>query len=504
MVRNILSILLFFSLLISGCMDSGTATDNFAPQVGINSPKSFDTLQVGNNSINYWVYDDQGISKVDVYLDSVYVQSFAFPTDGSYPSVYLKIDSTKVGKKINYFLVAYDLSGNSAKSNTMYNLLVVKITSPPPAPYDLSLIRLSQNLVNISWKDSGSFITGYELWRKDGSNGTYYKLKDISSGSFNTNDQLPNASTIYFYKMRSSNDAGKSAFSKEVSTSGTGGSGSVNAPSNLKATALGTSKVLLTWQDNSNNENYFKIERKTSWTDFQQVGVVPFNTTSFRDSSSGMSAGNQYIYRVKVFSSNDSATSSEVTVTTLSFEPPSNLSAAVYNSKTIRLSWVNNNSYQLQIIVERKTGLNGTWNTLATVNSVPNQYDDATVQAGTTYYYRIKGFDGVNSSDYTNEAVITAQLVSLAPPTNLTANYISGSLVRLNWVDNSNNESGFIIERKDSTTGSAFTKISEVSANVTTYDDYTTLSQHYYLYRVATTDGVVISIYSNIAQLLRP
>jgi hypothetical protein len=502
--RFLLLVFIVLSLYLTGCMDAGTATDSFPPQVGLNSPKSFDTLQVGNNNISYWVYDDQGINRLDLYLDSIFVQSYSFPTDGSYPKIYLHVDSTKINKRVSYFMIAYDMSGNSTKSNTMYNLIVVKSTSLPPAPFGLSLVRLSQNLVNLAWQDSASSVNGYELWRKEGSNGVYQKIRDIPAGSFNTNDQLPYSTVTYFYKIRSYNSAGKSPYSNETSTSGSGGSGSVIAPSNLKATALGTSKVLLTWQDNSNNENYFRIERKTSWSDFQQVGVVPFNTTSFRDSSSGLSTGNDYYYRVKVFSSNDSAASSEVLVRTLAFEPPTNLQAMVFNSKTIRLTWTNNNSYQLQIIVERKVGASGNWTTLGTVSSTPAQYDDATVQPGTTYYYRIKGSDGINTSDYTNEAVVTAQIVSLFPPTNLNAFYNGASLIKLSWTDNSPNESGFIIERRDSTANTQFTKIAETASGIVTYDDYSTVSQHIYIYRVAATDGLVNSIYSNQAIVFRP
>jgi hypothetical protein len=71
--------------------------------------------------------------------------------------------------------------------------------------------------------------------------------------------------------------------------------------------------------------------------------------------------------------------------------------------------------------------------------------------------------------------------VAPASPTNLTGTLVN-NLVRLNWNDISNNESGFKIERK--LLNGNFSVIGTVSANTTTYDDNSISTGQTYIYRV--------------------
>jgi hypothetical protein len=58
--------------------------------------------------------------------------------------------------------------------------------------------------------------------------------------------------------------------------------------------------LTLTWQDNSTNENGFKIERK-SGSSYAEIASVGLNTQSYTDS--GLLAGTSYCYRVRSFNS---------------------------------------------------------------------------------------------------------------------------------------------------------------------------------------------------------
>lgn len=71
--------------------------------------------------------------------------------------------------------------------------------------------------------------------------------------------------------------------------------------------------------------------------------------------------------------------------------------------------------------------------------------------------------------------------VAPASPTNLTGTLVN-NLVRLNWNDISNNESGFKIERK--LLNGNFSVIGTVTANTTTYDDNSISTGQTYIYRV--------------------
>jgi hypothetical protein len=71
----------------------------------------------------------------------------------------------------------------------------------------------------------------------------------------------------------------------------------INAPSGLTATAVSYSQINLSWQDNSNNEDGFEIERSFNGTDYLLLTTVYSNVTSY--SNTGLSQFTTYYYRVR-------------------------------------------------------------------------------------------------------------------------------------------------------------------------------------------------------------
>jgi hypothetical protein len=106
------------------------------------------------------------------------------------------------------------------------------------------------------------------------------------------------------------------------------------------------------------------------------------------------------------------------------------------------------------------------------------------------------------TSDYTGDGtymIAGNDACQLAPtaPTNLTAASPSKGVITLNWVDNSNNETSFSIERSTSI-DTGFAEIATVGANTTTYSDRTVTRKTTYYYRVRAVRGTAKSGYSNI------
>ncbi len=83
------------------------------------------------------------------------------------------------------------------------------------------------------------------------------------------------------------------------------------APSALAASVAG-SAINLTWQDNSANEDGFRVERRTGTAAFAQIATTAANATSYSDSTTA--TGVAYDYRVESFglggTSSPSATAS--------------------------------------------------------------------------------------------------------------------------------------------------------------------------------------------------
>lgn len=70
-----------------------------------------------------------------------------------------------------------------------------------------------------------------------------------------------------------------------------------SAPTGLSASSSSDTQVYLTWQDNSNNESSFQIERSTDGgATFAPAGMASANVPSFTDG--GLTASTQYCYRV--------------------------------------------------------------------------------------------------------------------------------------------------------------------------------------------------------------
>ena len=87
-------------------------------------------------------------------------------------------------------------------------------------------------------------------------------------------------------------------------TAGTGGS-TPAAPSDLTATAVSSSRIDLTWSDNSSDESGFEIERQSGGSGFAQIATVGAETTSHADT--GLAASTTYDYRVRATNAHDSS-----------------------------------------------------------------------------------------------------------------------------------------------------------------------------------------------------
>ena len=91
-----------------------------------------------------------------------------------------------------------------------------------------------------------------------------------------------------------------------------------------------------------------------------------------------------------------------------------------------------------------------------------------------------------------------------AAPSNLTASPFNATEIDLTWIDNSNNEGGFKIERCQGAGCSNFVQIATVGANVTTYWDIGLSPGIAYSYRVRSYNSAGDSDYSNTASATTP
>ncbi|MBI5304754.1 MAG: multicopper oxidase domain-containing protein [Chloroflexi bacterium] len=164
-------------------------------------------------------------------------------------------------------------------------------------------------------------------------------------------------------------------------------------------------------------------------------------------------------------------------------DAPTGLSATQSNGSA-RLTWTDNSVTETRFTVQRAAASTGPWTTLSTLLSADRpgvgatvMFTDTTVVPNTPYFYQVlatnlvgsslssnftlpaaPGFPTMNAESLPSNTVSVTIASSVAAPTNLVATLVGGPLrVRLTWMDNATNETGFRIER--SVNGGAFTQI---------------------------------------------
>jgi hypothetical protein len=102
----------------------------------------------------------------------------------------------------------------------------------------------------------------------------------------------------------------------------------------------------------------------------------------------------------------------------------------------------------------------------------------------TTYHYRIVASNSGGTSYGSDMSFTTIAATVTVPkaPSNLTGTATSVTQIKLSWVDNSNNETEFLIDRWN---GSTWVQIGTVGPNVTTYTDSGLSPSTTYYYQVA-------------------
>lgn len=89
------------------------------------------------------------------------------------------------------------------------------------------------------------------------------------------------------------------------------------APTNLVATAVAYNQINLTWQDNADNEDGFRVGSNIyGGSTYFEIADLPANTTSFEHS--GLDPLETYRYYVQAYNDIGEANSNEVEATTLS------------------------------------------------------------------------------------------------------------------------------------------------------------------------------------------
>ncbi|OVE73444.1 hypothetical protein BVX93_01675 [bacterium B13(2017)] len=158
--------------------------------------------------------------------------------------------------------------------------------------------------VHLSWdvSSSDSEIIGYYVYRSFSDTVYHSSLIGFVNGNSFIDDRGFAADTWVTYRIKAEDLEGDmSEFSETyVYIENSYNNANIIVPSNLQASLISPTQVNLVWQDNSDNETGFKIERMIgSGIDYEEIATVSANSTSYQDN--GLLLGNKYFYRIRAF-----------------------------------------------------------------------------------------------------------------------------------------------------------------------------------------------------------
>jgi hypothetical protein len=197
---------------------------------------------------------------------------------------------------------------------------------------------------------------------------------------------------------------------------------------------------------------------------------------------------------------NDTATkvaAYKVAATTTATAPaaPSSLATRSLAYNSVAIGWSDNSSNESGFTVQRSSdGVNFT--EIASLGAGAVSFSDATVSARTAYYYRVRAFNSIGGSAYSNVLSVTTPDLPPPPPAApasvAAANKADGSAL-VSWQDASTNESSFEVRRetwnaKRSIWGSLMV-VGTVPANMTNIVDLSGNGTYRYSVRAVNTGG---------------
>jgi hypothetical protein len=146
---------------------------------------------------------------------------------------------------------------------------------------------------------------------------------------------------------------------------------------------------------------------------------------------------------------------------------PSDLAATTLSSSEVELSWSDNSSDETQFRVEAKAA-GGTWVRVATTGANSTGTVVGGLQSATEYAFRVQARRGTAGSPLSAEAVATTLPDAPRAPGSFAGDTTSATGAVLTWSDESNDETGFLIEVRTPSSG-AWAPVATVPPDTTSW-----------------------------------
>ena len=313
----------------------------------------------------------------------------------------------------------------------------VNINPGFPGPTDLDAQPYLVNQVKLTWTDVASGEAGYKIDKRVGSTGDWViGYGETGADAEEWIDSSAVLDNILYYRVYAYIGELVSGYDED----------SVNlsfpAPTNLTAVQESVKKVTLSWDDNSDGEDGFIIEKHTSSEEWTVYDNVAGDISQWSDSTLAMNT--ETFYRVHAYKDSDLSGTVSASITPV-FPAPSNLQVILNELATITLSWNDNSVGEDGFRIDRQVD-GGTWaEGYQTVGTDVKEWTDTNgIEMGKQYAYRVTAFTTDNMS-----AAAEGSITNVVPvPENVMISQPDVSTLRLTWTDSCAWETGFRIDKK--------------------------------------------------------
>ncbi len=252
-----------------------------------------------------------------------------------------------------------------------------------------------------------------------------------------------------------------------------------NAPTNITI-RTSNRKIMISWQDNSDYEDGYLIERALDDTvNFTELTRLPPNAMTFADTINFNAFAP--VYRVSAFNANGMTLSKFNTrAVSITLFKPDFLRFEFVNEQQIKVSWQDAIPFETGFELERQIGDSAFTKIVSLPANAVEYLDHITLKNSTNYNYRIRA---VKNSQYSPYETNTPRPFVISTPDSLSIQHLSSNAVVLFWRHYSQLISAFIVERNQ---GQDFVEIGRVAATTKRFQDTMLDSSRSYQYRVKT------------------
>jgi hypothetical protein len=298
-------------------------------------------------------------------------------------------------------------------------------TTPPAAPGSLSSSSQTTSSISLKWTDNSTNESSFKVYRSLSATEGFSEVGSTAANVTSFTDNNLQTGITYYYRLRAYNNAGYSDYSSTLAVA-TLSLQIPAAPSGLVATSVNYNNTTLKWNDNSNNETGFQIERSgpndysIKMTFKTEAGIIQFTDNELVMNSN-------YQYQIRAFNSDgNSDYSSPIQITTpylVAPSSPSSLTSSEFTDTSITVKWNDNSTNETGFVITRSLAVNPSKSIEIKVNANDTVFTDSKLASSTTYVYTVKAVNDAGNSPSSDKYV--ASTLSLAETKRVTKGLVA-------------------------------------------------------------------------------